>query len=245
MNERVRTETEPAGGEHHETTPADFIDVIRSRRSVRGRYESTPVPDDVVTEIIECGLRAPSSKNAQPWRIHEVSGDTLSEIAALTLEAKGIDSFVPQDNATGERQERYSSTVPESAEVLNSVPLGLFVENVGPFSGGINTVAEVPEDFRKDAMVGYTLEIIGIGAAVENMYLAARSQGLEGVFMGDVLIAKTEIETKLGMTGDLMGVLALGYATETPPEKSSSQLLDDKVVRHGQGVPLVRSGRKE
>ena len=44
----------------------DVLDAIKSRRSVRS-YASTPVPEDVLSRVIEAGRIAPSAMNNQPW----------------------------------------------------------------------------------------------------------------------------------------------------------------------------------
>ena len=46
----------------------DLIDVIKSRRSIR-RFKNKPIPDDVLTEILECAHLAPTAINIQPWLI--------------------------------------------------------------------------------------------------------------------------------------------------------------------------------
>jgi nitroreductase len=45
----------------------EFYDVIKKRRSVR-KYKSDPIPEDVLSRILEAGRVAPSAKNIQPWR---------------------------------------------------------------------------------------------------------------------------------------------------------------------------------
>lgn len=44
----------------------DAMDAILSRRSIR-TYTSQPVSDDVVQEVLEAGMSAPSAGNEQPW----------------------------------------------------------------------------------------------------------------------------------------------------------------------------------
>ncbi len=61
------------------------------------------------------------------------------------------------------------------------------------------------------ALVGFGLEMMGIGGAVQNMWLTAVELGLVGVFMGDVMVAETEVRHLLGLDADLVGALALGY----------------------------------
>lgn len=208
------------------------LDVIQSRRSIREGFVDKPVPNDVITEIIRSGLTAPSSKNAQPWRIHVVhKGDTLDEIADHVQSAKDANRYTPIDPETG-LPRQWSSTVAESAQVLREVGVGLFVENVGAFSGGRRNVAGAQEAYRNSAIAGYSFEMIGLGAMVQNMWLSAHAQGLGGVFMGDVGVAEKDIQQQLGFNGDLVGVLALGYTEQPPYDK---QLRADTVVFHTTG----------
>jgi nitroreductase len=43
-----------------------FLDLIKKRRSVRD-YLDTPVPDELLEQILEAGRWAPSACNLQPW----------------------------------------------------------------------------------------------------------------------------------------------------------------------------------
>jgi len=43
-----------------------FTEVVRRRRSIR-RYKTTPVPEEVLNEILEAARLAPSAGNRQPW----------------------------------------------------------------------------------------------------------------------------------------------------------------------------------
>lgn len=85
--------------------------------------------------------------------------------------------------------------------------------------------------------MGYGLEMIGIGTAVENMWLAAEALGVRVAFMGDVAVAEHEIRRLLVIPGDLVGVLALGFSDT--PRPARRQVLDtgdaDRVVWHQPG----------
>lgn len=207
-----------------------MVEHILARRSVRDGYERRAVPSGAVERILACGLAAPSSKNAQPWRIHVVTDTALLTAAGDAVQgAKHAATYVPVDPATGRARTDWSSTVAESAAVLRQVGLGLFIENSGRFSGGRRNIAQAGDDVREDALVGYSFEMIGIGAAIQNMWLAAQTMGLAGVFMGDVLVAEPWIRDRLGMAGDLVGVLAIGYSEGGAPPR---RLAADRVVLH-------------
>src|SRR4051794_2679018 len=105
------------------------VETILSRRSTRFGFDRhRPVPRDVLESVVACGLAAPSSKNARPWRFHVVTSTTLlDEVADAMVAAPGIARYVPHDPTTGAPYEHWQSTVVESAEVLRLVPAAVFV----------------------------------------------------------------------------------------------------------------------
>lgn len=207
-----------------------IVEGILGRHSMRDGFVDREIPRNVIEEIIRCGLRAPSSKNAQPWRLHVVRDRrVLKDIAQETVSAKTDKKFVPQDPRNGQSRTNLNETVDESAHVLRQVPLGIFIENLGKFTVNRSTVAKAPEASREGALIGVALEYIGLGACIENMWLAAEAHDVHGAFMGDVLITEDTIRQRLGFTGDLVGVLALGY---TDAEPHSMAQKPDRVVWH-------------
>lgn len=44
-----------------------MIELLRNRRSIR-RYTETPIPEDIVKELKETALRAPTSRNRKEWK---------------------------------------------------------------------------------------------------------------------------------------------------------------------------------
>jgi nitroreductase len=209
MTSEPRSPGRPAG--------SDIVNVILGRRSTREGYLDRPVPDGTVEAVVRCGLAGPSSKNAQPWRLHVVRDRALlQELADTVAGAAGADTYVPEDPRTGRPREQFASTVSESADVLRQAPCAIFVENMGAFSDGRRNLADIPHEHLPGALVGYTFEVIGLGAAIENMWLAARSLGLGVAFMGDILVAENAIKERLGVERDLVGVLVLGFVA--PPQ---------------------------
>ena len=207
---------------------------ILSRRSVRWGFDQKPIPPEIIEEIVACGLAAPSSKGARPWRLHVVDSPTrLNELADMVLAAEGAETYVPKDPITGLPREGLTSTVAESAEILRSVSVAIFVENLGAFSTSRRTVAQADRNVLEDILLGYSFEMVGIGAAVENMWLAAHSLGIEGAFMGDVLIAEQDIRRCLEVEHDLAGVLALGSVDQAAGSRDVMESPDgDRIVWH-------------
>jgi nitroreductase len=60
----------------------ELLHGINTRQSIRG-FQSTPVPEALLREVLSAAGRSPSYKNTQPWEIAIVSGakrDALSKI---------------------------------------------------------------------------------------------------------------------------------------------------------------------
>lgn len=209
------------------------ITAILGRHSVREGFTDEPIPSSILEKIVECGLAAPSSKNAQPWRFHVItSKPVLEAIAGDVVSIDWPDDYVPHDPLTGDPWP-YESTVRLSAQVLHDCTAAIFVENRGVFSRGRGTMAAVPEANRLGALVGYGFEMMGLGAAVENMAVAAHALGVASCFMGDVVIAEPEIKARLSVEGDLVGVLALGYSTQLGSGRPRPGIHDpDRAVWH-------------
>lgn len=204
------------------------VQAILGRRSIRRGFDGQPVPRAVLDEVLACGCAAPSSKDAQPWRLHPIADRVeLRAIATVMRACDDAARYVPIDPSSGRPRETFVSSVHESAEVLGQVPLAIFIENDGSFSGDRERLARARRATLPEALVGYAFELIGLGAAIQNMWLAAHAHGLAGVFIGDVLIAEAEVRRRLEMDGDLVGVLALGRSASPP--RAPRSLAKDRV----------------
>lgn len=63
----------------------DIVEAIHSRKSIRG-YKPDPVPKEVLKEILETAIHAPSGMNTQPWEITVIAGEVMEKIKQATLE---------------------------------------------------------------------------------------------------------------------------------------------------------------
>ena len=218
----------------------DTIELLLNRRSHRKFNPNRSIDIELLSDIVRCGCSAPSSKNAQPWRFHVVTDIAVRSRLANAVEySEGAGAYAPRDPKNGMLR-KWKSTVAASAEILRLASACIFVENRAAFSGGRATLATAARSLLPDVLVGYTLEVLGIGMAIQNMVTAANALGVQCVYMGDVLIAESAIKAKaeLAMEGDLLGVLALGYSTESlPPRESIDPAEPHRAVWHDQQPP--------
>jgi len=63
----------------------DTFEAIKTRRSVRA-YKSKPVPREILEEVLNISLCAPSFGNIQPWELAIVGGETLSRLKQAILD---------------------------------------------------------------------------------------------------------------------------------------------------------------
>lgn len=63
----------------------EVVEAIRARKSIRG-YKVDLVPKQVLNDILQVAVRAPSGVNTQPWKFTVVSGEVLEELRRANIE---------------------------------------------------------------------------------------------------------------------------------------------------------------
>ncbi|MDR2162039.1 MAG: nitroreductase [Desulfovibrio sp.] len=89
---------------------------ILTRRSIR-KFQSKPVPLEILEKIVEAGLYAPSARNSQPWHFTVVAG--LDRVARITAELKAAVARMP-DNP-------YRAVVGSAAYTVNYANAPVFI----------------------------------------------------------------------------------------------------------------------
>jgi 5,6-dimethylbenzimidazole synthase len=175
--------------------------VMRSRRDIR-RFESRPVPDDVLRRILEMAHLAPSVGFMQPWNFILISSlEVRKQIKALFEETNARELARIEDPA---RRELYPRL---KLEGILEAPLNVAVTCDGrrdaPFVLGR---APMPQT-----------DLFSTCLAVENLWLAARAEGV-GVGWVSILDRQT-VEQLLGLPAgvQLVAYLCVGYPIEFRP----------------------------
>jgi nitroreductase len=192
----------------------ETINCLLTRRSVRD-FSSRPISQADLEEIMNAANWAPSAKNRQPWEFVILEGKTKEHIAHLM--DQGADRF--------EQRGLFIGSVRISATVVRQVPVLVVISNASPMSGGISniisTVLTTGGDTEEtwNRIIPFVDEVLSIGAAFQNMCLAAHALGIGSLWIGDIFIAWKDVCAVLGIKGDLMGAVSLGYANTTPPAR--------------------------
>jgi nitroreductase len=72
----------------------ELIEAIKSRKSIRG-YKPTPVPKEILTEILEIAIEAPSGLNTQPWEFTVLGGKLLDDLKHA-LQEQALSGALPK-----------------------------------------------------------------------------------------------------------------------------------------------------
>ena len=183
------------------------IEAIAARRSIRA-FKDEELPEEAVTKILTAALQAPSGKNRQPWRFVVVRGERRAEMVAVMSDAIG--AFKARGEDTGSAK--------WSAKIMKQAPVTVFVMN----PHGIDPWLE----HSVDQMFQELVDVQSVGAAIENMLLAAMDLGIGSLWIADVLYAVTELKDWLGETGQLVAAVSFGVADEDPAARPRMSLED-------------------
>ncbi len=74
----------------------DIIEAIKTRKSIR-KFKEDPVSKEIISEILETAVRAPSSENTQPWEFVVLGGETLEKIKKGNVEKITNLEMPPED----------------------------------------------------------------------------------------------------------------------------------------------------
>lgn len=192
----------------------DTIQTIFIRRSIR-KYIDQPISREIMARIIEAGIQAPSAKNRQPWKFVVVAGD--SKRAMLEVVEKGL-----RDETNGQGLLNHSGQYIVSAEhtmqIMKQAPVAVIVLNMQGHS--------LLENLSAEEKVYEIANIQSIGAAMQNMALAAVEYGLGSLWVCDVFFSYQRLTQWLDTDGEMIAAMALGYPEEQPCARPRKPLDD-------------------
>ena len=183
----------------------DTLQTIAGRRSIR-RFADAPLPADVLERILNAAIQAPSGKNRQPWRFVVVQGEKRVEMVRVMRAGMAKAHDQGEDLGSGEG----------SASIMAQAPVTVFVFN----PHGIHPwlAHSIDQNFQD------VVNIQSIGAAIQNMLLAALDLGVGSLWICDVFYAYEQLLEWLGEEGQMIAAVALGYADESPAARPRMSL---------------------
>jgi nitroreductase len=173
------------------------LEAIKSRRSIR-EFKNDPIERQTVERLLEAAVLAPSAKNSQPWRFTVVPESKREELLAVLRQ--GISNREAEGQDVG--------TVKLTLQAMEQAPLTILVHN----ADGIH-----PWKARKEHESWWDLATVqSVGAAIQNMLLAATELGLGSLWIADVWEAYPELSAWLETDDQLVAAISFGYPNVSP-----------------------------
>jgi nitroreductase len=176
----------------------ETLKAIASRRSIR-EFKPDPVPQNILEKILWAATLAPSGKNKQPWQFIVVRDEDKRAEMVHAMQ-KGIDQLEGMGIQTGSA--RYT------VKSMAFAPVTIFVINP--------TSTKPPYVWDTGESNADVVDTQSIGAAIQNMLLAAQDFGLATLWICDIFFAYQELSTWLGCEGQMVAAVSLGYSDQSP-----------------------------
>ena len=199
----------------------DTLKTIKLRRTTR-KFSAKKIDRRYVEEILSYGIQAPSPKNDQPWYFCVVQAQEKKDKIAMILK-KDLQKLQMENKKKGMFRKDIESAF-ETVNILKtaSVVIFVFLEN------NLFSVHDDGVSWNLAAKDVECTHIQSIGAAIQNILLAATDLGIDSIWIGDIFYAYSALTNYLGEERSLMAAVALGYGLDTP-DKTPRKDLNDKI----------------
>ncbi|MEU8706235.1 nicotinate-nucleotide--dimethylbenzimidazole phosphoribosyltransferase [Streptomyces sp. NPDC048565] len=204
--EDAPAETAPAPG-YDDAEREAVLRVMRERRDIRNGFRGDPIPHEVLLRVLEAAHTAPSVGHSQPWDFVVIrSAETRRSMHELAQR----------------QRDAYAKSLPKARakqfkelkiEAILDTPVNIVV-TADPTRGGRHTLGR----HTQPQMAPYSSAL-----AVENLWLAARAEGLGVGWVS--FFDEREMVRALGLPEHLevVAYLCVGYVDEFPEEPELMQ----------------------
>ena len=191
-----------------------MIKEIENRRSIR-KYKRHEISKEIIEDIIYSATLAPSAKNRQPWKFIVYQGEEKSKLVDVMHQG------IKLEKITHKRMPEWAFAIPDAentVRVMEEAPCLIAV---------LNTNQKTPFDSIEDEKrIVEICDSLSIGAAIENMILTATSYGLGTLWIANTCFAYNELIDFIETDSQLTGIVAIGFANETPAKRPRKPVAD-------------------
>ncbi|WP_234482701.1 nicotinate-nucleotide--dimethylbenzimidazole phosphoribosyltransferase, partial [Streptomyces sp. MBT49] len=205
--EEAQESTGPAAPAYDDAEREAVLKVMRERRDIRNGFRADPIPHEVLLRVLEAAHTAPSVGHSQPWDFVVIrSADTRRAMHELaTRQRDAYAKSLPKGRAKQFKELKI--------EAILDTPVNIVV-TADPTRGGRHTLGR----HTQPQMAPYSSAL-----AVENLWLAARAEGLGVGWVS--FFDEREMVRALGLPEHLevVAYLCVGYVDEFPDEPELMQ----------------------
>ncbi|GHD24550.1 hypothetical protein GCM10010313_61500 [Streptomyces violarus] len=198
----ARQSTGPAAPGYDPAEREAVLKVMRERRDIRNGFRSDPIPHEVLLRVLEAAHHAPSVGHSQPWDFVVIrSADTRRAMHELAMRQRdAYAKSLPKGRAKQFKELKI--------EAILDTPVNIVV-TADRTRGGRHTLGR----HTQPQMAPYSAAL-----AVENLWLAARAEGLGVGWVS--FFDEREMVSALGLPEhlEIIAYLCVGYVDEFPDE---------------------------
>ena len=193
----------------------NFRELMKERHSCR-KFQSKPIPEATLKDIISIALMSPSWCNSQPWTIYVASGKTMEEIRKEWI-AKGKEKVKGYADINPGHRTNFSER--------SQATMGKFFKSWEELPNKNEAEESNTSIFNAPTMVYLTLNkghipysVLDLGGLEMSIMLAAKDHGIDSIpayttiMYPDVLRKHLKISDK----EDIVIGIALGYEEKCP-----------------------------
>lgn len=193
----------------------DLFEIMYSAGSIR-RLRADPVPDEIITKILDAAIRAPSGSNAQSWVFIVIKdAETRRQLGAVYKKASDIlvklyASAPRPAHMDDNKYQRFMQAVTHLFEHMGDAPVLLVpCLKASMWTGASNLPADVKARMAGSARIAGS----SIYPAVENVILACRAFGLGTVLTTIHAFFEEEVREILKLPADVQtyALMPIGY----------------------------------
>ncbi len=208
----------------------NFSYLAHGRRSIR-KYTDQDVSTDIIRDIIKTASSAPSGCDSQCWYFAAVKDKSVIHKMSNAVEEKAFELL---NAGKIELPENYLLSKKKMLTFFNKAPvvIAVFMTKAEFYDGYmISALKEQGYTDRKIMELFADYDLLSIGAAVQNLLLAAHEKGLGACWMNEPAIAAKEISDILSVPKDykFISLIPVGYPAYSPHEKKLKDL--DKILK--------------
>lgn len=187
------------------TLSSSFIELIRTRRSVEV-YTRREVPEVTILRIFEAGRWAPSAHNAQPWRFIAITDYNVKRRLAESMAQEWVEDLARDGVSPDIRKNLVESSIEHFTEAPVLIIASVTMEGMDKYT-----------DERRQHLE-HLMATQSLAAAIQNILLAAHSEGLCSCWFCAPLFCQDVVRKILGIPRDVepQALITLGYASERP-----------------------------
>ena len=199
------------------------FEAMYSARALR-RLKPDPVPDEILTQILDAAIRAPSAGNAQPWMFVVVRDpDVRRRLGLIYRKASDIASAMYQargrpPHMSAEQFQRMMTSGAYLWEHMGEAPVLLLpCQRDRPAPPREALSADMQAIYGQELAYSERIRGASIYPAVQNIILACRALGLGTVITTNHIRCEGEVKALLGIPDDVLtyALMPIGYPQGT------------------------------